>query len=100
MIAEADVVRGRQAVSVRRVKASCSTIVYSAASPANSVDSFTAVRNDCVQCTASGQVREVAKGFTNESDICVCVLEPVFELFNGDQVGGDSLLNKVSKGQS
>ena len=82
-VAEADVVGGKQAISVRCGKAGCSAIVHSTVSSAAVADPSVTVRNNCGQSSTSGKTREVADGFTNVNDFCVGVGEPVFKFFDG-----------------
>ena len=85
-IAEADVVGSRQTSSTRGGNAGRPTIVYLTGTSAEVVNSLGTVRNNCVQCIAFGKIREVAERFTMESNISVGVVEPAFELIDGDQI--------------
>ena len=95
-IAEADVAGSNQAASTRGVDAGRSAIVCLTGASAEVVDSLGTVGNDGVQCITSGKTREVAERFTVESNNGVGVFEPVFVLFDGDQI---NLRCKVSNGQ-
>ena len=85
-VAEADVVGSRKAAGTRGVNAGRSAIVCLTGASAEIVDSLGTVGNDGVQCITFGKTREVAERFTVESNNGVGVFEPVFVLFDGDQI--------------